>query len=329
MSTAHLTRQPAPRKDPTQSQGAARDLMLALDPSLGLIESFTHLTPRQPGLPTAVRAVLRGGARAVYGRGVDVDAALSGAIAAALEQQALEQMIARGGHVPATMIASGARVLVNARRFAEACSLGCAADLAAAVDHATLESCERRALPATIAAGAFAGRLDERGAPRGVAASLEWLRARGAQVTSVVVSRATPIAACVAVPPMEDHAAIVGVAAGRTCADAWQAAALELHQVFLARAPRDRQGELRYGGIAAPQGVVGSGERAPGFDREALVRALAATRGTLDVAAVAPWTRETDAVAVEITTDAARRLGRRVVAVVTGESAERHSLTLV
>jgi hypothetical protein len=238
-------------------------------------------------------------------------------------------MIARGGHLPATMIASGARVLVNARRFAEPCALGCAAELAPAVDLATLESCARRALPAMIDAGRFAGRLDERGAPRVAAAALEWLRGRGPQVTSVLVARPTPIVACVAVPPMDDHAAIVGVAAGRTCADAWQAAALEMHQVFLARAPRDRQGELRYGGIADPGGVVGSGERVLGFDRAALVRALASTPGTIDAASVAPWSRQTDAVAVEITTDAARRLGRRVVAVVTGESVERHSLTLV
>ena len=56
---------------------------------------------------------------------------------------------------------------------------------------------------------------------------------------------------------------------------------------------------------------------------------LTATRLAVEPSGVPAWSRTTDAVAVELTTGSAIRLGRRVVAVVTGESAERHALTLV
>ncbi len=330
MTTASSARRRATHDATDHATRGACDLTLALDPALGLIASFQHLTPRLPGLPAAVRALLPaasdGTAGTIGGRGANLDLALASAVAVSLERQGLAELIRRGGHPAATVVATGARVLVNARRFAEQCSLGCAPDLAAAVAHATFESCERWALAAAVGGGRFLARLDERAAPLPVARILDWHRARGPQVTSLLVGRDTPVVACVAVPASDEHAIVIGVAAGRTCAAAWQAAAAELHQLVLTHAPRDRQGELRPGGIDG--GVLATGARTA-VDRAALAQAIAATRQVVEPGSVPAWSRTTDAVAVEVTTPAALRLGRRVVAVVTGESAERHALTLV
>ena len=314
----------------------AQDLMQALDPALGVIDSLGQLGRAETGLPVVVRAALparAGEVRHVHGRGASADEALSSAVAAAFERQALDELAGRGAHLPGAVLDSGARVLVDARRVVEHGGLGCYVDLAGAVEHATLEACERRALRQALAAGQFVARLDERGASPMAARILEAQRGRGGQVISVVVDRGPPVVACIAIPAASDQAIVIGIAAARTCAAAWSAAALELHAAFAIHARRDRAGAPSLGvPIVAADGtsaeVVGAG-RPIATDRAMLIATLGETRRTVAASTIAPWSRALDAIAVELSSPAAARFGRRVVAVVVAESAERGALALV
>ena len=49
-----------------------------------------------------------------------------------------------------------------------------------------------------------------------IGAIIDWHRGRACQVTSVLIDREPPVVACIAIPAVDDQAAVIGVAAART-----------------------------------------------------------------------------------------------------------------
>lgn len=301
----------------------ARRLLMALDPQLGVLEDLEHLTPRLPGLPAVVRAVLPdpdgGPRRQVYGRGATADDALVCAVSAGFER-ACADVFVRQGEMAGVALTSGAKVRVDPFLFLDRCGLGCSRELPGAIEHAALEASERRAMASSLASGTFGPRLAEESAPPDVQRILEWHRGRACQVTTVLIEREPPVVAVIAIPAVDDAAAVIGVAAHRTAVSAWRSAAMELHMVLIARGPRDHKGELRHGGVPVEHGEVVAIDGAWACTREELRGALALSRRSIDHATVPAWSRTIEGIAVELTTAAAAQMDRKVAAVTLGES---------
>ncbi len=301
----------------------ARRLLMALDPQLGLLEQLEHLTPRLPGLPAVVRAVLPdpdgGPSRQVYGRGATPDDALVCAVSAGFERHCADVML-RQGEMFGVALTTGVRIRIDPFLMLDRCGLGCSRELPGAIEHAALEASERKAMASALTSGSFGPRLDESTGPSDVTAIIDWHRGRACQMTSVVVEREPPVVAVIAIPAVEDQAAVIGVAAARTGAAAWRAAAMELHTVFIARAKRDRHGELRHGGVPTEAGEVVAIDGAWACTREELQSALALSRRSIDSSTIAPWSRTIEGIAVDLTTAAAGSMDRKVAAVALGES---------
>ncbi len=301
----------------------ARRLLMALDPTLGVLDDLEHLTPRLTGLPAVVRASLKdpdgGPSREVYGRGATADDALVCAVSAGFERHCADVMVRQGSELAGVALTNNARVRVDPVLLLDRCGLGCSRELPGAIEHAALEASERRAMASALTSGTFGPRLDEGSGPPDVVRILEWHRGRACQVTSVVIDREPPVVACIAVPAQGDQAAVIGVAAARTGAAAWRAAAMELHMVVLARARRDRHGELRHGGIAIEAGEVTAIDGAWACTREELQAALSMSRRSIDHSTISAWSRTIEGIAVDLTTAAAGGFDRRVAAVALGE----------
>lgn len=303
----------------------ARRLLMALDPRLGVLENLEHLTPRLDGLPAVVRAVLPdqdgGPSRQVYGRGATADDALVCAVSAGFERHCADVFV-RQGEMAGVALTSGARVRVDPFLFLDRCGLGCSRELPGAIEHAALEARERQAMASALASGTFGPRLAEESAPPDVARILEWHRGRACQVVTVLVEREPPVVAVIAIPALDDQAAVIGVAAARTGAGAWRSAAMELHAIVVARARRDGKGELRHGGVPIEAGEVVALDGAWACTRAELQEALAMSRRAIDASTIAPWSRTIEGVAVDLTTGAATQMDRKVAAVALGESPE-------
>lgn len=297
----------------------ARKLLMALDPRLGVLDHLEHLTPRLPGLPVIVRASLPdpdgGPPVSVYGRGPNGDDALVCAVSAGFERHCADAARRQRGELFGVALTTGSRVRVDVELLLDRCGLGCSRELPGAIEQAALEACERRSIAAALASGTFGPKLAEDSAPPDIARIIEWHRGRACSVTSVLIEREPPVVACIVVPAVDDQAAVIGVAAARTCAGAWRSAAMEAHLVFLARALRDRHGELRHGGIPLTAGEVVAIDAPWACSRAELTEALALSRRSIDHATVAPWSRTIDGVAVDLTNAAATQFDRRVAAV--------------
>jgi hypothetical protein len=309
-----------------QGRPTAHKLLMALDPTLGVLERLDHLTPRLPGLPAVVRASLPdpagGPSRQVFGRGANADDALVCAVSVGFEHQCADVARRARGELAGVALTTGARARVDAELLLDRCGFGCSRELPGAIEHAALEASERRAIGSALASGTFGPRLADGSAPVDVAAILEWHRGQACSVTSVVLDREPPVVACIAIPAQDDQAAYIGVAAARTAAGAWRAAAMELHTIFVARARRDRHGELRHGGIGLDGGAVVAIDGAWACDRAELQGALALSRRAIDASTVEAWSRTIEGIAVDLTTAAAAQFDRRVAAVALGESAD-------
>jgi ribosomal protein S12 methylthiotransferase accessory factor YcaO len=294
-------------------------LIPVLDPGLGVFASVESLAAGPSELPVAVRGRLVGPVfawpREVYGRGARGDQAVTSVVGAAFETLARDGLPANR-LLPAIRMGRGERAMLDAKTVRERASWGCGPDLAAAGEHAVLEAWERRAVARAWAERRAEARLDDSGEPTRVARVLDWHRAQGRRVSSLVLERAPPVVACVAVPHDPDAPALCGVAAGRTVAAAWQAAAAELHQVHLTRCLGARTGELRgrHGRLIAGR-VLGLG-RDHAIDREQLAALVAATRRAAAPSSLAASSQPIDAHAIEVTPPIAARFGRKVVAVV-------------
>lgn len=301
----------------------ARRLLMALDPRLGVLEDLEHLTPRIEGLPAVVRAVLPdpdgGPRRQVYGRGANPDDALVCAVSAGFERHCADVFV-RQGEMAGVALTTGQRVRVDPFLFLDRCGLGCSRELPGAIEHAALEASERKAMASALASGAFGPRLAEDSAPPDIQKIIEWHRGRACQVVCLLIEREPPVVACVAIPALDDQAAIIGVAAARTGAAAWRAAAMEMHAVFVARARRDGKGEIRHGGVPIDGGEVMAIDGAWACTREELQAALALSRRSIDHSTIAPWSRTIEGIAVDLTTGAANQMDRKVAAVALGES---------
>ena len=182
------------------------------------------------------------------------------------------------------------------------------------------EASERKAMASALSSGTFGPRLDESSGPPDVTRIIDWHRGRACQVTSVLIDREPPVVAVVAIPAVDDSAAVIGVAAARTGAAAWRAAAMEMHTIFVARARRDSKGELRHGGVPVEAGEVQAIDGAWACTREELNEALSLTRRSIDHSTIAPWSRTIAGIAVDLTTGAAGTMDRKVAAVALGES---------
>lgn len=301
----------------------ARRLLMALDPQLGVLEHLEHLAPRLPGLPAVVRASLPdpdgGPSRQVYGRGATADDALVCAVSAGFERHCADVMV-RQGEMAGVALTTGSRVRVDPFLLLDRCGLGCSRELPGAIEHAALEASERKAMASSLSSGTFGPRLEESSAPPDIGAIIDWHRGRACQVTSVLIDREPPVVACIAIPAVDDQAAVIGVAAARTGAAAWRAAAMEMHMVFIARARRDRLGELRHGGVPIEAGEAVAIDGAWACTRAELQAALALSRRSIDSSTIAPWSRTIAGVAVDLTTAAANTMDRKVAAVALGES---------
>lgn len=301
----------------------ARRLLMALDPQLGVLENLEHLTPRIDGLPAVVRAVLAdpdgGPSRHVYGRGANADDALVCAVSAGFERHCADVML-RQGEMFGVALTTGARVRIDPFLLLDRCGLGCSRELPGAIEHAGLEASERKAMASALSSGTFGPRLDEASGPADITRIIDWHRGRACQVTSVLIDREPPVVAVVAIPAVDDSAAVIGVAAARTGAAAWRAAAMEMHTIFVARARRDSKGELRHGGVSVEAGEVQAIDGAWACTREELNDALNLTRRTIDHATIAPWSRTIAGIAVDLTTGPAASMDRKVAAVALGES---------
>ncbi len=309
---------------PRASERAAIDdsaLAQALDPALGVFASVESLAAGDPTLPVAVRGRLVGPVfawpREVHGRGADAGDALVSVVSAALEQFGKDGLAGKRV-VPAIRMGLGSRATIDAATVLARGAVGCSAELAGAGEHGALEAWERRATARAWVAGQDEARLDEGGEPPAIGRVLDWHRGRGRRVISLLLDRTPPVVACVALPHDPDAPALVGVAAGRTLAAAWRGAALELHQVHLARCLGARTGDLRgrHGRLTA--GRVMGVARDHAIDRAALAALVAATRRSIAPSTVPSYAPHLDALAVDITPPIAERLGRKVVAVVLG-----------
>jgi len=238
-------------------------------------------------------------------------------VSAALEQFGKDGLAGKRV-VPAIRMGLGSRATIDAATVLARGAVGCSAELAGAGEHGALEAWERRATARAWVAGQVEARLDEGGEPPAIGRVLDWHRGRGRRVISLLLDRTPPVVACVALPHDPDAPALVGVAAGRTLAAAWRGAALELHQVHLARCLGARTGDLRgrHGRLTA--GRVMGVARDHAIDRAALAALVAATRRSIAPSTVPSYAPHLDALAVDITPPIAERLGRKVVAVVLG-----------
>jgi ribosomal protein S12 methylthiotransferase accessory factor YcaO len=301
----------------------ARRLLMALDPRLGVLEDLEHLTPRLEGLPAVVRAILPspdgGPRRQVYGRGATADDALVCAVSVGFERHCADVFV-RQGEMAGVSLTTGERVRVDPFLFLDRCGLGCSREMPGAIEHAALEASERRAMASALTSGTFGPRLAEDSAPPDVQRIIEWHRGRACQMTTVLIEREPPVVACIAIPAVDDAAAVIGVAAARTGVAAWRDAAMELHMVFLARARRDGKGELRHGGVPVDGGEVVAIDGAWACTREELQSALSLSRRSIDQSTIAPWSRTIEGIAVELTTAVAAQMDRKVAAVALGES---------
>ena len=246
-------------------------LLVALDPSLGIFAGVDSLAVHDHGLPVAVRGRLVGSVftwpREVYGRGATAGDALVSVVSAALEQLGLDTLAGKG-EVPGIRMGVGSRTTIDAATVLDLGSIGCSVELSGAGEHAALEAWERRVTARAWADGAFEVRLDDRAEPPPVGRVLDWHRGRGCRVLSVLLDRGPPVVACIAAPVDPAAPALIGVAAGRTGGAAWRAAAMELHQTYLARCLGARGRELggrrrdgqRYPGRrgSCPRGRYGS-----------------------------------------------------------------------
>ncbi|HVV86338.1 MAG TPA: hypothetical protein VHE35_24950 [Kofleriaceae bacterium] len=306
-----------------QGRPTARRLLMALDPQLGVLERLEHLTPRLDGLPVVVRASLPdpdgGPSRQVYGRGANGDDALVCAVSAGFERHCADVFL-RQGEMAGVALTTGARVRVDPFLLLDRCGLGCSREMPGAIEHAALEASERKAMASALSSGTFGPKLDEATAPADLARILDWHRGRACTVTSVVIDREPPVVAVICVPAVDDSAAVIGVAAARTGVSAWRDAAMEMHMVFLARARRDRNGELRHGGVPTDAGEVMAIDGAWACTREELQETLSLSRRSIDSSTIAPWSRTIAGIAVDITTAAAASMDRKVAAVALGES---------
>lgn len=304
------------------AEGDAGDddaLLVALDPSLGIFAGVDSLAVHDHGLPVAVRGRLVGSVftwpREVYGRGATAGDALVSVVSAALEQLGLDTLAGKG-EVPGIRMGVGSRTTIDAATVLDLGSIGCSVDLSGAGEHAALEAWERRVTARAWADGAFEVRLDDRAEPPPVGRVLDWHRGRGCRVLSVLLDRGPPVVACIAAPVDPAAPALIGVAAGRTGGAAWRAAAMELHQTYLARCLGARGRELGGRRGRGTEGQVLGVARNHVVERTALDAAIAATRRVIDPSTIAAWSRPIEAIAVEVTPPVAVRLGRRVVAAV-------------
>jgi|GEM_PF-3233540 len=298
-------------------------LMVALDPSLGIFAGVDSLVAPGAGLPVGVRGRLVGTVfawpREVYGRGGGAGDALVSVVSAALEQLGLDSLDGKGD-VPGIRMGVGTRTTIDAATVVDLAGVGCAAELSSASEHAALEAWERRAVARAWASGDLDVRLDDRAEPAAIGRILDWHRGRGCRVASVLLERGPPVVACIASPVDPAAPALVGVAAARTGGTAWRAAAMELHQAYLARCLGARSLDVRGKRGEDLVGRVLGASRDHAIDRTALDAALAATRRSIDPSSIVAFARAIEAVAVEVTTPVAARLGRRVVAAVLPEA---------
>lgn len=302
--------------------GGARDddaLLAALDPTLGIFAGVDSLAVAGPGLPVAVRGRLVGTVfawpREVHGRGAEAGEALVSVVSAALEQLAIDGLAGKRD-LEGVRMGSGTRTRIDAATIADLGALGCHSELSGAGEHAALEAWERRALGRAWATGELEVRLDDHAEPPAIRRVLDWHRARGCRVTSVVVDRTPPVVACIASPIDTDAPALIGVAAARTGGSAWRAAAFELHQAYLARCLGARSCDVRGKRGSKNAGRVLSASRDHALERADLDAIVATARRAVDPSSIAPWSRPIDAVAVDVTPPVAARLDRKVVAAV-------------
>ena len=297
-------------------------LAQALDPSLGIFAAVESLpTGNHPELPVAVRGRLVGPVfawpRMVHGRGGDASEALVSVVSAALEQLGRDTLVGKR-IVPGIRMGYGSRTTIDAPTVLARGAIGCSVELAGAGEHAALEAWERRAVARLWAERQIEARLDENAEPPAIGRVLDWHRGRGRRVISLLLDRAPPVVACVALPNDPDASALCGVAAGRTAIGAWRAAALELHQVHLCRCQGARTDDLRgRHGRTLPGRVMGVTRDLP-IRRDELAAIVASTRKVVAASTVPAFPGFLDATAVDISPPIAERLGRKVVAVVLG-----------